>query len=167
MSYKAEKRGCPEKTGISVDLRKRIVDAVDKGDSTQLQIARRFAVSLGFVKKLLSQRKRTGSIENLHHHAGRKQCITPEQQRAIRAHLAKNPGATLAEIKTAVALACSLTSIFRTLRRMRMTYKKKRSGPPNRTVRKSGNRGRAGSKNAWNGSRHTSCSSTKPPQRPN
>ena len=123
---------------ISSDLRKRIVDAVDKGDSTQLRIARRFAVSLGFVKKLLGQRRRTGSIENLHHHAGRKQSVTPEQQAAIRAHLAKNPGATLGEIKTAVSLACSLTSIFRARRRMGLTYKKKCSGPPNKTSRKSG-----------------------------
>jgi transposase len=72
---------------ISLDLRKRIVDAVDKGDSTQLGIARRFGVSLGFVKKLLSQRSRTGSIENLHHRAGRKQSVTPEQQNAIRVAL--------------------------------------------------------------------------------
>ena len=151
---------------ISLDLRKRIVDAVDKGDSTQLQVARRFGVSLGFVKKLLGQRKRTGSIENLHHRAGRKQSVSPEQQKAIREHLSRDPGATLAEIKEAFALACSLTSIFRALRRMRMTYKKKRSGPPNRTGRKSGPSGRAGSPNARNGWRSTSCSSTNPARRP-
>jgi len=151
---------------ISLDLRKRIVDAVDQGGSTQLRVARRFGVSLGFVKKLLGQRRRTGSIENLHHRAGRKQSVTPEQQKAIREHLARNPGATLAEIKAAFSLACSLTSIFRALRRMRMTYPKKRSGPQNKTVRKSGPNGKAGSGNARNGLRNTSCSSTNPARRP-
>ena len=92
--------------------------------------------------------------------------MTPEQQKAIRDYLAMNPGAKLAEIKAAVALACSLTSIFRALRRMRMTYKKKRSGPPNRTVRKSKPNERLGSQNAWNGSPDILCSSTNPPRRP-
>ena len=51
----------------SLDLRERVVAAVDAGEGTQPQIATRFAVSLGWVEKLLRQRRRTGHIAPLGH----------------------------------------------------------------------------------------------------
>ena len=38
---------------LSLDLRQRIISTCDRGEGTQEQIARRFGVSYGMVKKLL------------------------------------------------------------------------------------------------------------------
>jgi transposase len=154
-------------TTISNDLRTRIIAAVDKGDETHQQTASRFDVSLGCVKKLIGQRNRLGTIENLHHRAGRKRAISPEQEAALRDHIDRNPGATLDELRSALALACSLVTIFNTLRRMRMTYKKKRSAPPSRTPRESRPSGRNGPKSAKRGTSGTSPSSTSRASRRN
>ena len=47
---------------LSLDLRERILSAYDKKEGTREEIAARFRVSLGMVKKLLQQRRRTGNI---------------------------------------------------------------------------------------------------------
>jgi transposase len=51
---------------LPTDLRERIIAACDRGDATRLQIAERHNVSLGMVKKLLQQRRRTGDIAPRH-----------------------------------------------------------------------------------------------------
>jgi transposase len=63
---------------ISMDLRLRIVETYDEGKWTQEDVAKRFLVSLGLVKKLLMQRKRTGQIEARHRFSGRKARLLPE-----------------------------------------------------------------------------------------
>jgi transposase len=45
---------------LSLDLRQRILACCDEAKLTRQQIADRFCVSLGMVKKLLAQRKKTG-----------------------------------------------------------------------------------------------------------
>ncbi len=60
---------------LSLDLRQRIIKAYDRGDVTRDEVARRFEVSLGMVKKLLRQRSQIGTIEPLHHRSGRKPVI--------------------------------------------------------------------------------------------
>ena len=63
----------------------------------------------------------------------------------MRALLAKRPDLTLSELREAVALQCSLPAIHYALEKMGLTYKKRRSGPANRTVRTSpGRAGRGG-----------------------
>jgi len=47
---------------ISMDLRERILAAYDEDKGTREDVARRFRVSLGMVKKLLQQRRHTGDI---------------------------------------------------------------------------------------------------------
>ena len=46
----------------SLDLRERILGTYDAGEGTREDVARRFRVSLGMVKKLLQQRRHTGDI---------------------------------------------------------------------------------------------------------
>ena len=145
---------------ISLDLRTRIMDAVDKHDATQQQVADRFAVSLGFVKKLVRQRKLVGSIENLHHRAGRKRIVSPEQETRIRDYLKEHPGATLKGIRSAFALPCSLVAVFFTLRRMGFTYKKNPSAPPSRILPESRSNERRGTRKASSGTPSASSSST-------
>jgi len=46
---------------ISVDLRVRIVEAYEGKEGTREEVAKRFKVSLGMVKKLMQQQSRTGT----------------------------------------------------------------------------------------------------------
>ena len=130
---------------LSLDLRERIVSAYDKGEGTRDEIARRFRVSLGMVKKLLQQRRKTGSIKARHHLAGRKKTIVAEHRIAIRRHLKHKPDMTLAELREALGLECTLPAIHYVLVDMGLTYKKRRSAPPNRTAKTSASTDGAGS----------------------
>ena len=60
---------------LSLDLRERILSSCDKKEGTREEIANRYRVSLGMVKKLLQQRRRTGEIGARHHRSGRRPMI--------------------------------------------------------------------------------------------
>ncbi len=122
---------------LSLDLRERILKAYDKGQGTRDEIAKRFDVSLGMVKKLLQQRRDTGCIKARHHLAGRKKMIVAEHRIAIRQHLKRKPDMTLAELREALGLSCTLPAIHYVLVDMGLTYKKRRSAPPSRSARTS------------------------------
>ena len=47
---------------LSLDLRKRIVEAYQRGEGSQRQLARRFAVSRSSVERLLKRFRTTGSV---------------------------------------------------------------------------------------------------------
>ena len=136
---------------ISLDLRRRIVDAYDREEGTRADLAKRFSVSIGLVAKLLHQRRRTGDIAPRHRFSGRKPKLLPEHRRELRAALAKRPDATLHELRQAVGVDCTIQAIHYVLADMGLTYKKRRSGPANKTVPKLPGRaargagGRAGS----------------------
>ena len=120
---------------LSLDLRERIVAACDEQEATQAQIARRFRVSLGMVKKLLGQRRRTGQIAPLYSRCGRKpRWTTHARQRQLKALLAKTPDLTLKEMRATLGWACSLQAIQCVLVKLELTYKKRRSAPASRTA---------------------------------
>jgi transposase len=127
---------------LSLDLRERILVSYDNQEGTREEVAARYRVSLGMVKKLLQQRRRTGDIAPRHHCAGRKPTILPSHQRQMRTLLSQKPDLTLKELRTAVALNCTLPAIHYVLKKLGLTYKKRHSGPVNRIARTS--RGRAG-----------------------
>ena len=120
---------------ISVDLRQRILKAYDRGEATREQVARRFEVSLGMVKKLLHQRRHTGDIAPRHHRSGRKPVILDSPRRELRALVAKQPDLTLEEIRVRLGLGCTVQAIHYVLADMGMTYKKRRSAPPSNPAR--------------------------------
>lgn len=119
---------------ISMDLRKRILKAYDRGDVSREQVARRFEVSLGMVKKLIQQRRHTGSIAPMHHRSGRKPVILDSHRREMRVLLAAEPDLTLEEIRTRLGLGCTIQAIHYVLVDMGLTYKKRRFGPRNNPV---------------------------------
>jgi transposase len=147
---------------ISLDLRERILDAYDAGEGTREDVARRFRVSLGMVKKLLQQRRRTGSIAHRHHLAGRKPRIVPGHQRRMRALLGQKPDLTLKELRHALELDCSLQAIHVVLGKMGLTYKKRLSARPSKTARTSRGHAGAGTAAKAGSTRRGSSSSTNP-----
>ncbi len=120
---------------LSLDLRERILSSYDRKEGTRLQIAARYRVSLGMVKKLLQQRRRIGDIRPQHYRSGRKPMILPGHQQQLRALLVRKPDLTLKELRQAVALNCTLPAIHYVLARMGLTYKKRHSTPVSRTER--------------------------------
>lgn len=119
---------------LSLDIRQRILDCYDEGKYTREVVAKRFCVSVGMVKKLLQQRRDIGEIGPLHWRAGRKPTVTRRHKDHMREIIDSRPDATLAELREALGLECSLTAIHNALSGMGMTYKKRRSGRANRTA---------------------------------
>jgi transposase len=119
---------------LSLDLRERILASYDHGEGTRDKIGARYRVSLGMVKKLLQQRRRTGQIGPRHHFSGRKPMILDVHRRQLRALLERKPDLTLGELRQAVALRCSLPALHYALAKMGLTYKKRRSAPASRIV---------------------------------
>ena len=128
---------------LSLDLRQRIVHSYENDEGTRAEIGHRFRVSLGMVKKLLQQRRRTGDIAARHHFAGRKPMILAAHRSQIRSLLGKKNDLTLKELRQALRLHCSLQAIHVVLWKMGLTYKKRHSAPASRSALTS--RGRVGS----------------------
>ena len=74
---------------LSLDLRERILTSYDNDEGTRLQIALRYKVSEGMVKKLLQQRRHTGDIRPRHRNSGRKPVIVGSHRQQIRKLLGK------------------------------------------------------------------------------
>jgi transposase len=129
---------------LSLDLRERILSTYDKEEGTREQVARRFRVSLGMVKKLIQQRRHTGEIGSRRHLCGRKPRILEAHRSQMRAILKKKPDITLKELREAVALDCTLPAIHYVLEDMGLTYKKRLSMPASRSAKMSPKRGRSG-----------------------
>jgi len=114
---------------LSLDLRERILAAYDQQEGTRDAVARRFKVSLGMVKKLLQQRRRTGHIGPRHHYSGRKPQILASHRSHLQRLLDKKPDLTLQELRAATGLACSLPAIHYVLQKLELTYKKRHCTP--------------------------------------
>ena len=78
---------------ISVDLRERILAAYDAQEGNRQEIAHRYRVSLGMVKKLLQQRRKTGDIRPQHHNSGRPRKLSNSQLETLRGLLSQGAAA--------------------------------------------------------------------------
>lgn len=130
---------------LSLDLRERILKVYDRGESTREQVAHRFAVSLGMVKKLLARRRQGEEIGARYERCGRKPRIVESHRQALRKLLAQKPDMTLGELREALELECTLPAIHYVLAGMGLTYKKRLSKPVSKAARISSASGRGGS----------------------
>jgi transposase len=118
---------------ISLDLRERILASYDQKEGTREEIAQRYRVSLGMVKKLLQRRRHLGDIGLRYHRCGLRPGKVAAQRQTFRQLLNRKPDMTLEELRAATALKCSLPAIHYVLEKMGLTYKKRRSGPASKT----------------------------------
>lgn len=107
-----------------MDLRVRILASCDAGEGTRQEIAERYKVSLGIVKKILSRRKQTGDISCWYNHCGRKPYFTEELRGRIKELIRKRPDITLEELREELRLECSLPAIHYLLKDMNLSFKK-------------------------------------------
>jgi len=115
----------------SDDLRRKILEAHAEKEGTIAEIAMRFRVSVGYVKKILRHYRRTQKMERTPHRPGRKPKFTSPIRQQIRAWLKDQPDLTLRELQEKLDqqahLGVSLPSIWVVLKKMGLRLKKSRS----------------------------------------
>lgn len=109
----------------SLDLRRRVAAAVDQREGTWREIATRFSVSLSFVARLLRHRRQTASLAPRPHGGGHPPAFSATERDRLCQLIQEQPDATLAELRQHLGKTCSLTALWRTLRQLRLTRKKK------------------------------------------
>ncbi len=113
---------------IPVTVRSRIIADCDAAAGTRKEIAERYGVSLGMVKKLLSQRKRLGIIEPQSHRCGRKKIFSEQDLLWLRQTVERQQGVTLEKICRAYKKPCSVMTVSRGLQKVRVSNARQRAG---------------------------------------
>jgi transposase len=122
----------------SVDLRERVVRAVENGASRRATAAK-FEVSISFVVKLLQRWRRCGTVQP-ERIGGWKQSTLAAHGERVRALVAAEPDRTIVELRQRLAadgIAVSRSALGRFLLAHGLTRKKRPGTPPSRTVRTS------------------------------
>ncbi len=124
----------------SVDLRQRIVAAVERG-MPRADVATTFGVSLSTIKRLLARRRRdVADPLAAQRPSGRRRTITPDQHAALWAQLEQHRDGTIAthtELwNAAQGTDVSQWTLGRAIRRLGWTRKKRRWAPPSATNRR-------------------------------
>jgi transposase len=115
----------------SIDLRERVAAAIDQGQS-QRQVARLFGVSLSFVTRLIKRRRQEGTLAPKPHGGGRQPALDFRQWVRLARLISEQPDATLKQLKQRGGFTCTLTTLWRALRRFKLTFKKKTLHPSER-----------------------------------
>lgn len=151
----------------SIDLRERVLMAVDASEGTQEEIAERFRVSARWIRKLLARRAATGSIAPEPNRGGRKLLIQGEAADVLRTAIREAPDATVRELREATGVKGCLMTVWRAIKRMELTRKKSRCGRRSTSSRKSSPSGRSGA-SGWGRSTlsGSSFSTRATPRRP-
>ena len=119
----------------SVDLRERVVRAVEAGMSRRTAAAK-YEVSISFVVKLMQRWRRRGTVQ-ADRIGGSKRATLAAHGERVHALVAAAPDLTIAELRSRLAaegIAVSRSSVGRFLVASGLTRKKRRSTPPSRTA---------------------------------
>jgi transposase len=112
-----------------VELRERVVEAVDERHGTVAEIAQIFGVTERYIYKLLKQRHERGDLFPLPHGGGAHPKLSEEQKKHVVTLVAKVPDATLAElreeIKKRLRVEVSMGTLWKLLDSLRLTRKKR------------------------------------------
>ena len=119
---------------LDLDLRSRIIAAVELGEQNMKEIAARFSVSYHVVKKLKYQWRDTGSFEPKKPRCGRTRSFSPDQQKQLRELVSSNPSLTLLQMRDRIGVDCCEATVWQELRRQGITHKKTVLGKRAETV---------------------------------
>lgn len=118
---------------LSLDLRERIVAAVDRGDRTKAQIAVDFDISERQVYKLLALRREQGTLQPKGHGGGNPGKVEAKHRRLLERLISKQPDATLQELRdqlhTRSGLFVSITTLWQMCRDLDLSVKKNPRSP--------------------------------------
>lgn len=113
----------------SDDLRRKVLERYRLGEDTLEDLAERFSVSLGWVKKISATFTRTGQMERpLPARVGRKSKVTPEVDAFVGEAVKSQPDVTLVELQLALyqqkRFQLSIGSLWNLLGRLNLRHKK-------------------------------------------
>jgi len=107
----------------SMDLRTRVLNDADAG-LTSKELADRYHVSRAWVDALKQRRRETGAFAPLKPTKFRGRVLAESDVARLSALVAARPDATLEEIRMALRTAAGLTTIWRALNQLDLTFKK-------------------------------------------
>lgn len=129
----------------SLDLRQRIIDAVERGDKAKREIAEIFGVHESFIYKLLRQQRERGDLAPLPHGGGAEAILKEVHLTLLAALVAASTDATLEELREQMKkkgrVEASTTTIWRGLEALGIS-RKKRPGAMTKPIRQRGPRSR-------------------------
>ncbi|MEO1148046.1 MAG: transposase [Cyanobacteria bacterium J06638_22] len=113
---------------LSVDLRQRILTAYEAKEGSQRQLAKRFKVSLSFIRDLMRYYRETGTVEPKPHGGGATAKLSQAQLSLVEALVKAQPDALLAELCERVAqqtgVAVSVATMQRAVCKLKLSVKK-------------------------------------------
>jgi transposase len=117
----------------SLDLRTRVVGAVDEQIGTQKEVASLFGVGCTFSKKLLRQRRESGTLAPKSHGGGPVPKLAGPQREVVRSYIVREQNdATLEEVQAYVAsklgVEVSQATVSRVLQSLDLPRKKNSGG---------------------------------------
>lgn len=119
-----------------------MVAAYEKGEMTISSVAGQFSVGETFVKKMLRQKRQSGSLKRLPSRAGAKKVLEARHRQWLAKQIKAQPDATLRELQTGLleqqTVSVSRATVSRELRGMRLPRKKNRSSPLSATTGNAG-----------------------------
>src|ERR1035437_8045661 len=157
------------------DLRRKLLEAHDRGEGTLDQLATRLSVSLPWAWKISAQRKHSGQMERIEQRRGSRRKVTPEVEQRLGGWIEAQPDLTLAELQQkleqavhlhvsvaglslppsvgvltqqlepAVHLHVSVGRLWQVLRQMGLRLKKSRFTPSNATAKRTASGGKSSS----------------------
>ena len=107
----------------SMDLRARVLAACEAGLTSRAG-AQQYRVSRAWVDRLKQRRRETGEIGPCRPRRF-KPSVLAEHMEQLRALVAAQPDRTLVELRAALGVSCSLIAVWRALRRLELTRKKR------------------------------------------
>lgn len=121
----------------SDDLRRKLLEAHDRGEGSLAELARRFGVSVPWAWKISRQRRQTGRMERVEQRHGPPSRMTAAVQASLRALVRQQPDVTLMELQQRLwgseRIRVSFQHLWRVLQKMGLRLKKSRSTPKNKT----------------------------------
>ena len=117
---------------FSIDLRRRVVDAIEQGLSCR-QAAERFGVSASSAIRWLDRLKKQGDVAAKRQGGDRKSGRIEAEAAFLLGEVAKTPDITLVELQERLKVRgvnAGIGTLWRFFDRRRITYKKRRRMPP-------------------------------------
>ena len=118
----------------SMDLRTRVLRACLQKQGSQRKIAKTFGVSRSWLEELLRRYRKTKSLAPLPQGGDHCSIFKGEILERLNLAVTENPDATLSELKQLCGVKCTNPTIWRALKKLGLTRKKRRYVPANKTA---------------------------------
>jgi transposase len=112
-------------------IRELVLGAYENGDETA-EIAEEFKVSPSWSRRVKQRLRECGSREAIQQKHGFDPKLGEREEKELAKFLAEKPDATLEELRKQLSKPVSISTICRTLQRMKLTLKKSRCTPASR-----------------------------------